>query len=132
MKSPLLLKFLGVLALLALCVGCESNAQFKESELISSGFKAFPAQTAKQQARLKTLSQTKMTRVQRNGVQYYVFPDVKHNVLYVGKQPQYNAYRNTKRTLLADREYQMGAENAFVSEDSFLTGFDDWVPFAMP
>lgn len=132
MKRPFLIKLLGVLALMALVVGCESNAQFKETNLTAAGFKTFPATTATQQQRLTTLSQTKITPVTRNGVQYYVFPDVKKNVLYVGKQPQYETYRRNKAALNAERDSQMNAQSNFISNDAFLGSFDDWVPFAAP
>lgn len=129
MKTPLLIKFLGVLALLAFVVGCETNAQFKESNLTDAGFKAVPAKTAAQQAHLKTLSTTKVTQVKRNGVQYYVYPDVAHNVLYVGKQPQYDAYRNNKAALASDRAFQTSAQSSFISNDAFYSSFDTWGPF---
>lgn len=129
MKTPLPIKFLGVLALLAFVVGCETNAQFKESNLTAAGFKAVPAKTAAQQAHLKTLSAAKVTPVKRNGVQYYVYPDAANNVLYVGRQPQYDAYRRNKAALTSEREYQMASQNAFIGNDAFLSSFDTWGPF---
>jgi hypothetical protein len=122
---PLLVKSLGALAVLSLIVGCMSNAQFKDSELTKAGFKTVPATTPAQQAKLKSISQTKITKTQRKGTMYYVFPDAANNVLYVGKQAQYNVFRQNKAAMEARQNYTMGTQDAFVADDAFLTSFDD-------
>lgn len=123
---PNVMKSLGILGLLALVAGCMSNAQFKENELVQAGFKTVPATTPAQQAHLRQLSQTKISPITRNGVQYYVFPDVKQNVLYVGRQPQYNAFRQSKSAMEANQDFVQGAQDDFVSNDAYLTSFATW------
>lgn len=123
---PNLFTTLGVLAVLALFTGCESNKQFKENALIRAGFKTVPATTAAQQAHLMALSQTKISPVQRNGVRYYVFPDVTNNVLYVGRQAEYNLYRANKRAQERELDYQMQTQSNFISNDAYLTSFSSW------
>lgn len=126
---PNLVKVFGILAVLTLAAGCMSNKQYKESLLTQAGFKTVPAKTAAQQTKLANLSQTKITPVKRKGVQYYVFPDVKANVLYVGRQAEYNAYRAKKTAITQETQYAMEAQTSFVSEDAFLNsygGWDDW------
>jgi len=123
---PNLFTTLGVLAVLALFTGCESNKQFKENALIQAGFKTVPATTPAQQAHLMALSQTKISPVQRNGVLYYVFPDVANNVLYVGRQAEYNVYRANKRAQERELAYQMETQSSFISSDAYLTSFASW------
>lgn len=123
---PKLFTLLGTLALLAVFTGCESNQQFKENELKQAGFKTLTATTPAQQAHLLKLPQTKITPVKRNGVQYYVFPDAKKNVLYVGQQGQYNLYRSNQQAMENHLANEAEIQSAFVGEDAFLASFSAW------
>src|SRR5262245_16655645 len=78
--------------LVALAIGC-STTKDKENTLSAAGFKMIPADTPERVAHLNSLPADKLTTVQRNGTMYYVFPDPKKNVLYVGQQPQYQEYQ---------------------------------------
>ena len=75
---------LGVLALAMLVSGC-STTQPTENLLSAAGFKIVPASTPEQQSHLKTLPPHKVTMVPREGKTYFVFPDQKQQVLYVGQ-----------------------------------------------
>ena len=55
-----------------------------------------PASTPPQQQLLKSLTPEKITTVERNGVTYFVFPDVKNNAAYVGRQKEFDAYRQLR------------------------------------
>jgi len=123
---PNLIKAFSVLSLLVFAAGCQSNTQFKASELTSSGFKTISATSPAQQAKLKGLSTTKVTQVQRSGKTYYVFPDLKNNILYVGQQPQYMAYKQLKAAKQQEINFQMDSQNAFISNDAMLTSWNDW------
>jgi hypothetical protein len=80
------------IALMTLAIGCMTTKQ-TESLLSEAGFKAVPAATPQQQAHLKTLPAGKVTKAQRSGKTYYVYPDVAHNVLYLGQEAQYQQYQ---------------------------------------
>jgi len=123
---PHLIKAFGALTLVVLAAGCMTNTQFKASELTQSGFKTISATSPAQQAKLKALSATKVTQVQRGGKTYYVFPDLKNNILYVGQQPQYLAYKQLKAAKQQEINFQMDSENAFISNDAGLTDSSDW------
>ncbi len=85
-------------ALLAITAGCATTpAQRTEKLLGQSGFKAVPATTAAQQQQVTTLPAATISRVQRKGQTYYVYPDPARNVLYIGNQAQYEAYRTAER-----------------------------------
>ena len=83
---------IGALALALFATGC-STTQSKENMLATAGFKAVPASTAKQQELLKSLPPGKIATIVRDGKTYYVFPDLKNNLAYVGTQKEYTAYR---------------------------------------
>jgi hypothetical protein len=107
---------LSVAVLLSLAVGCSTTPQ-TENLLIAAGFTSMPATTDAQRAHLKTLTPNKVTTVVRDGKTYFVFPDVKQEVLYVGQQPQYEEYQKLRlQKQMADEELQtaeMNSEPAF-------------------
>jgi hypothetical protein len=86
---------LGLLALAALGLGCATTTQ-TENMLSAAGFKMMPATTPEQKAHLQTLPPNKVTMVVREGKTYFVFPDAKQQVLYVGQQPQYTEYQKLR------------------------------------
>jgi hypothetical protein len=98
------IKCISVIALLALAVGCASTKQ-TENMLSEAGFKIIADGTAQQQEQIKALPPGKVTVTKRNGKTYYVFPDVAHNQVYVGRQKQYEAYQQ----ILSDNK--IAAEN---------------------
>jgi len=94
MKNKLAL-VLAVGALAIVILGCSSTKQ-TEYLLSAAGFKIMPAASPQQQAHLKTLPPHKVTVVVREGKTYFVFPDAKQQVLYVGQQAQYDAYQKLR------------------------------------
>jgi crotonobetainyl-CoA:carnitine CoA-transferase CaiB-like acyl-CoA transferase len=86
-------------ALLALMTACETTgtgqsvvAQ-KEALLAQSGFKVITVTTPTQQQAVNGLTQGKVSAVKYNGKLYYVFPTGTKDKIYVGKQKQFNAYK---------------------------------------
>src|SRR6266566_6263144 len=86
-----------VLALLAACqtTGTGQAVAQKESLLSQSGFKVITVTTPKQQQAINGLAQYRVSAVKYNGKLYYVFPTAKKDKIYVGRQKQYNAYKQT-------------------------------------
>jgi hypothetical protein len=121
--KPILTSFqyISVVALLAVAVGCASTKQI-ENLLTLAGFKPVVAGTTKQQQQLKALPPDKVTRIQRSGKAYYVFPDVAHNRVYVGSPKQYRDYQQIRS------DYQLSNEqfeNGVLSQDN-PHDWDDW------
>ena len=91
----------GSMAALALMVACQTvatndaelAASKKEFLLAQSGFKVITVTTPKQQQALNGLAQYRVSAVKYNGKLYYVFPTAKKDKIYVGKQAQFNAYK---------------------------------------
>jgi hypothetical protein len=84
-----------VAALLILGAGCSTTKQ-TENLLSAAGFKMMPAATVEQKAHLNTIPPNKVTMVVREGTTYFVYPDAKQQVIYVGQQPQYNEYQRLR------------------------------------
>src|SRR5216117_1698357 len=100
-----------VLALLAACqtTGTGDVVAQKESLLSQSGFKVITVTTPKQQQAVSGLAQGRVTAVRYNGKLYYVYPTAQKDRIYVGKQKQFNAY---KQALVAQQgQQQMGGQS---------------------
>jgi hypothetical protein len=65
----------------------------KESLLSQSGFKVVTVTTPQQQQAINGLTQGRVSAVKYNEKLYYVFPTGTKDKIYVGKQKQFNAYK---------------------------------------
>ena len=92
-----------VLALLVACqtTGTSDVIAQKESSLTQSGFKVITVTTPKQQQAISGLAQGRCSAVTYNGKTYYVFPTATKDKVYVGRQKQFNAYKNALATAYA-------------------------------
>jgi hypothetical protein len=87
-------------AVLILMAACETtggssgnvSAQ-KESLLAQSGFKVITVTTPKQQQAVNGLTLGRVSAVKYNGKLYYVYPTATKDRIYVGRQKQFNAYK---------------------------------------
>src|SRR5438477_12335206 len=84
-----------VLALLEPCQTTTTTAAApqKENLLAQSGFKTITVTTPKQQQAVSGLAQGRCSAVKYNGKLYYVYPTGTKDKIYVGRQKQYNAYK---------------------------------------
>ena len=102
----------GIGAVLALLAACQTTgtgqaaASQKESLLSQSGFKVITVTTPKQQQAVSGLAQGRCSAVKYNGKLYYVYPTGTKDRIYVGRQKQYNAY---KQALAAQQGQQQMA-----------------------
>jgi long-subunit acyl-CoA synthetase (AMP-forming) len=112
-----------VLALIAACQTvatnqAETGASKKQNLLAQSGFKFITVTTPKQQQAVSQLAQGRVSAVKYNGKLYYVFPTTKKDQIFVGRQKQYNAY---KQALHAQQgEQQMAGTAVFTQETAGL------------
>ena len=91
-----------ILAVIALAIFTASTADAsqratapsKEVLLVQSGFKLVTVTTPKQKEAVNGLAQGRCSAVQYNGKLFYVFPAATKDKIYVGKQAQYNRYKN--------------------------------------
>src|SRR5215467_1371762 len=100
-KRPTLTSIASVGATLALLTACQTvatndaelAASRKEFLLAQSGFKVITVTTPQQQQAINGLTQYRVSAVKYNGKLYYVFPTEKKDKIYVGRQKQFNAYK---------------------------------------
>ena len=102
-------------AVLALVAGCQTMAtnsgeiaaSKKQNLLTQAGFKFITVTTPKQQQAVSQLAQGRVSAVKYNGKLYYVFPTTKKDQVFVGRQKQFNAY---KQSLQASQQAQQGQQ----------------------
>ena len=84
-----------VLALMAACqtTGTGQAGSQKEGLLAQSGFKTITVTTPQQQQAVSGLAQGRCSAVTYNGKLYYVYPTAQKDRVYVGRQKQFNAYK---------------------------------------
>ena len=104
----------GIGAVLALLTACQTTGTSqvvaqKESLLSQSGFKVITVTTPKQQQAISGLAQGRCSAVRYNGKLYYVFPTATKDKIYVGRQKQFNAY---KQALAAQQASQPASQQA--------------------
>jgi hypothetical protein len=120
---------LAVVALVSLLGACATTASPRtENILLSAGFKAKGATTAKQRQELQTLPKGKVSAVRQKGKKFYVYPDAPHNQIYVGNKAQYQAYKN----LAAQQSASAGPiqfENSTPGGNVTVREFYGWAPF---
>jgi crotonobetainyl-CoA:carnitine CoA-transferase CaiB-like acyl-CoA transferase len=101
-----------VLALLAACqtTGTGSVVAQKESLLSQSGFKVITVTDPKQQQAVSGLAQGRVSAVKYNGKLYYVFPTATKDKIYVGRQKQFNAYKQALAAQSASQPASMAQQ----------------------
>src|SRR5678809_1474562 len=103
----------GVIALLALMVGCATTATFpqdKANMLVAAGFKTVTPRTAAQQQKLHQLQTGQVVTIQKNGRTYYIVADPPQNLVYVGGPHEYQAYQQLRAQRQLTQENLQTAE----------------------
>src|SRR5439155_25463632 len=103
-----------VLTLMTACQTTGSSQSVvaqKEALLAQSGFKTITVRTPQQQQAVSGLAQGRVSAVKYNGKLYYVYPTGTKDRIYVGRQKQYNAY---KQALVAQQGQQQMAGQALM------------------
>jgi hypothetical protein len=88
----------------------ELAASKKEFLLAQSGFKVITVTTPKQQQAVNGLAQYRVSAVKYNGKLYYVFPTAKKDKIYVGKQKQFDAYKQALAVQQASHPVSMAQQ----------------------
>ena len=115
------------MAVLALVTGCQTMAtnsseiaaSKKENLLAQAGFKVITVTTPKQQQAINGLAQYRVSAVTYKRKLYYVFPTATKDKIYVGKQAQFNAYKQALAVQPAAQKAQQ--------QQQMLQGSPVWV-----
>ncbi len=86
------------------CATTGGNGNGNVAMLTQAGFTAFPAGSPQQKQAIQTLSPSRISKVQRKGKTYFVFPDTANQQVYVGNQTNYNQYRQLRAAQTASNE----------------------------
>ena len=89
---------------------------------MQAGFVTKTVTTPKQQQQVSQLDVNKVSAVKYQGKLYYVYPTGKKDQIYVGRQPNYNAYKQA----LQAKQTQLKAEQAQQNQQ-FVQGDPVWV-----
>jgi hypothetical protein len=106
---------MAALALMSACQTVATNdaelvASKKEFLLAQSGFRVITVTTPKQQQAINGLAQYRVSAVKYNGKLYYVFPTATKDKIYVGRQKQFNAYKQALAGQLASQPASQQAQ----------------------
>jgi hypothetical protein len=119
-----LLRTVSLAAIAAICtalfVGCattNTSTQNRESMLVAAGFKVITPKTAAQKQKLQNLPPGKVTRIQKKGKTYYIFPEPAKNLAYVGGPKQYQEYQQLR---VENRLAQEDVESAEMYQDTAM------------
>jgi hypothetical protein len=123
----------GAMAILALVAGCQTvatnqaelAASKKENLLAQAGFKAKTVTTPKQQQQVSLLAVDRVSAVKYQGKLYYVFPTAKKDQILVGKQAQYDAYKQALKAKIISQQPQQASQSA-QQQQQMLNGSPVW------
>jgi hypothetical protein len=120
--NPITRIFLSIIAAVctAMLLGCattQTSTQNRESMLVAAGFKAITPKTATQKQKLQNLPPGKVTRIQKKGKTYYIFPEPAKNLAYVGGPNQYQEYQQLR---VENRLAQEDVESADMYQDAAM------------
>jgi len=85
-----------LITILTLVSGCATSQPETEKLLTAAGFKSTSATTPGQKEHLKTLPNGRVSTASLKGQIYYVYPDTKQDLLYVGNIIQYRVYQKMR------------------------------------
>ena len=128
-------------AVLAANLGCATapSAVQAESLLTAAGFKPVAASTDKQLQQIPTLPAGQVTVITQTGKNWFVYPDLARNRVYVGTEKEYRAYLalRTKNNLpdvdpMASyyrQDAAMTAANAYAAPATPSSVWEQWPAF---
>ena len=124
----------GAMAILALVAGCQTMAtnqaelatSKKENLLAQAGFKVKTVTTPKQQQQVSMLAVDKVSAVKYHGKLYYVYPTAKKDQILVGKQAQFDTYKQALKAQQASQPAQQASQKT-QQEQQMLQGSPVWV-----
>jgi len=129
-KLLALTSILCAVAALTFVTGCASTATTtatsqKEMLLAQAGFKAKMVTTPKQQQQVSLLAVDRVSAVKYQGKLYYVFPTAQKDHILVGRQAQFDAYKQALKGQQASQTAQQGSQTS-QQQQQMLQGSPVW------
>jgi hypothetical protein len=113
------LNYLAIIVAFAMCAVSCADLKNQENLASAAGFKIITPKTPDQEALLKKLPADQVTRINYKGNTYFVLPDTKNNVAYVGNEAQYQEYQRLRL------QQQMSNDNLEAAQMN-ETAAEDW------
>ena len=113
--------------------GTASATSKKEMYLTQAGFKPKTVTTPTQQKLVSQLATNKVSAVKYQGKLYYVFPTATKDHILVGRQAQFDTYKQALKTAQAKQQAQQASQTAqqghqrTAQEQQMLEGDPEWV-----
>ena len=113
-----------LMSVCVLALGCQTYQQNKKENILAdAGFKLIAANTPERIQALNSLPPGKISRVDRDGAIYYVYPDAKDcRCLRVGREEQYQRYRRMAEERNAGVLETTGAD----TQSEAFKGYEPW------
>jgi len=102
-----------LVCVMAVCQTANGSAMAtsqKEMLLSQAGFKTKTVTTPKQQQQVSQLAENKVSAVKYKGKLYYVYPTGKKDQIFVGKQAQFDAYKQALQAQQANQKANQRAQ----------------------
>ena len=121
----------GIGAILTLMTACQTTGTSqsvvaqKEALLTQAGFKPKTVTTPKQQQQVSLLTVDRVSAVKYQGKLYYVFPTAKKDHILVGRQAQFDAYKQALKGQQASQTAQQGSQTS-QQQQQMLQGSPVW------
>jgi len=104
----------------------QMGASSTEQLLTAAGFQVRPVDTPQKQAVMNSLTPYEVQMRSKGGRVYYVYPDTKQNIVYVGGPSQYQAYQ---KALLKEEEAEDQMAAASEMQMMSMDEYSMWDPF---
>ena len=98
----------------------------KEMYLAQAGFVTKTVTTAKQQQQVSQLTVGKVSAVKYKGKLYYVYPTATKDKILVGKQAQFDTYKQALKASQAKQQAQQASQRT-QQQQQMLEGSPEWV-----
>jgi hypothetical protein len=121
----------GIGAILTLMTACQTTGTSqsvvaqKEALLTQAGFKPKTVTTPKQQQQVSLLAVDRVSAVKYQGKLYYVYPTAKKDQILVGKQAQFDAYKQALKGQQTSQQAQQPSQNT-QQQQQMLQGSPVW------
>lgn len=127
MKHLLVLLTLSAVVLLSGCTLFNQMGSSSDEQLLSAaGFQARPVMTANQQAVFSTLKPYQINTRTKGDTMYYIYPDPKQSLVFIGGPAQYKKYSQLAvQQGIAEDQMAAAAETQMLSYDELSM----WNPF---
>ena len=98
----------------------------REDTLMRAGFKPLPLTTAQQEQQIATLPSGEITTMKRQGKVYFLYPDLDHHRVLIGRNRQFMRYNALVTEQLSPFKIEHTSLDRDWEESGVWKGMDGW------